>query len=51
LGSRIRYKLEIAMDALRTQMVIKKIGVLSGGERRRVALCDCYYKNLMCCVG
>ena len=32
-------KLEIAMDALRTPDGDNKIGVLSGGERRRVALC------------
>lgn len=32
-------KLEIAMDALRTPDPDMKIGVLSGGERRRVALC------------
>ncbi|QED37523.1 energy-dependent translational throttle protein EttA [Antarcticibacterium arcticum] len=32
-------KLEIAMDALRTPEPDKKIGLLSGGERRRVALC------------
>ena len=32
-------KLEIAMDALRTPNSNKKIGVLSGGEKRRVALC------------
>lgn len=32
-------KLEIAMDALRTPEGDKKIGLLSGGERRRVALC------------
>ena len=32
-------QLEIAMDALRTPPGDMKIGVLSGGERRRVALC------------
>ncbi len=32
-------KLEIAMDALRTPPSGQKIGLLSGGERRRVALC------------
>ena len=32
-------KLEIAMDALRTPEGDTKIGILSGGERRRVALC------------
>lgn len=32
-------KLEIAMDALRTPESDKKIAVLSGGEKRRVALC------------
>ncbi|MFV9550952.1 energy-dependent translational throttle protein EttA [Algibacter sp. PT7-4] len=32
-------KLEIAMDALRTPDGNKKIAVLSGGEKRRVALC------------
>ena len=32
-------KLEIAMDALRTPEGDKSISVLSGGERRRVALC------------
>ncbi|WP_019669538.1 energy-dependent translational throttle protein EttA [Eudoraea adriatica] len=32
-------KLEIAMDALRTPEADMKIGLLSGGERRRVALC------------
>ncbi len=32
-------KLEIAMDALRTPESDRKIGTLSGGERRRVALC------------
>jgi ATP-binding cassette ChvD family protein len=32
-------KLNIAMDALRTPDADKKISVLSGGERRRVALC------------
>tara|TARA_R110001632_G_scaffold230700_1_gene368403 strand:- start:1102 stop:2793 length:1692 start_codon:yes stop_codon:yes gene_type:complete len=32
-------KLEIAMDALRTPPGDQKVGVLSGGEKRRVALC------------
>lgn len=32
-------KLEVAMDALRTPDSDMKIGVLSGGEKRRVALC------------
>ena len=32
-------KLEIAMDALRTPEADTSIGILSGGERRRVALC------------
>ena len=32
-------KLEIAMDALRTPEGDKEISILSGGERRRVALC------------
>jgi ATP-binding cassette ChvD family protein len=32
-------KLEVAMDALRTPDADMKIGVLSGGEKRRVALC------------
>lgn len=32
-------KLEIAMDALRTPEADKKIEILSGGEKRRVALC------------
>ncbi|HUH34843.1 MAG TPA: energy-dependent translational throttle protein EttA [Moheibacter sp.] len=33
------HRLEIAMDALRTPDPDQLIGVLSGGERRRVALC------------
>lgn len=32
-------KLEIAMDALRTPEGTKSVAILSGGERRRVALC------------
>lgn len=32
-------KLELAMDALRTPAADAKVGKLSGGERRRVALC------------
>jgi len=38
-------KLEIAMDALRTPDGNKKIAVLSGGERRRVALCRLLLKE------
>jgi len=38
-------KLEIAMDALRTPDGDKKIKVLSGGERRRVALCRLLLKE------
>ena len=38
-------KLEIAMDALRTPESDKKIAVLSGGERRRVALCRLLLKE------
>jgi sulfate-transporting ATPase len=38
-------KLEIAMDALRTPDSDKKINVLSGGERRRVALCRLLLKQ------
>ncbi|MCG2420313.1 energy-dependent translational throttle protein EttA [Aequorivita sp. F47161] len=38
-------KLEIAMDALRTPDSDKLISVLSGGERRRVALCRLLLKE------
>jgi ATP-binding cassette ChvD family protein len=38
-------KLEIAMDALRTPEGDKPIAVLSGGERRRVALCRLLLKE------
>jgi ATP-binding cassette ChvD family protein len=38
-------KLEIAMDALRTPESDKPISVLSGGERRRVALCRLLLKE------
>lgn len=39
------HKLEVAMDALRTPDPDKKISVLSGGERRRVALCRLLLKE------
>jgi ATP-binding cassette ChvD family protein len=38
-------RLEIAMDALRTPEANKKIAVLSGGEKRRVALCRLLLKE------
>ncbi len=38
-------KLEIAMDALRTPPADQKVGVLSGGEKRRVALCRLLLKE------
>ena len=38
-------QLEIAMDALRTPPSDQKIAVLSGGERRRVALCRLLLKK------
>ncbi len=38
-GWNIEYKLERAMDALRCPSGDTKVDVLSGGERRRVALC------------
>lgn len=38
-------KLEVAMDALRTPPADQKIGVLSGGEKRRVALCRLLLKE------
>ena len=38
-------QLEIAMDALRTPPGDHKIGILSGGERRRVALCRLLLQN------
>ena len=38
-------QLEIAMDALRTPPSDQKISVLSGGERRRVALCRLLLKK------
>jgi sulfate-transporting ATPase len=38
-GWELEHQLEIAMDALRCPPPETKIGVLSGGERRRVALC------------
>ncbi len=38
-------QLEIAMDALRTPPGDQKVSVLSGGERRRVALCRLLLQN------
>jgi energy-dependent translational throttle protein EttA len=38
-GWNIEYKLERAMDALRCPVGEARVNVLSGGERRRVALC------------
>ena len=38
-------QLEIAMDALRTPHADEKVNVLSGGERRRVALCRLLLKK------
>ncbi len=38
-GWNIEHKLERAMDALRCPESTAKVNVLSGGERRRVALC------------
>jgi len=38
-GWDLETKLEIAMDALRTPPADQKVGELSGGEKRRVALC------------
>ncbi|MDZ4822683.1 MAG: energy-dependent translational throttle protein EttA [Flavobacteriales bacterium] len=38
-------KLSVAMDALRCPPEDQKIGVLSGGERRRVALCRLLLQN------
>ena len=38
-GWNLDHKLEVAMDALRCPPSDQKVGVLSGGEKRRVALC------------
>ncbi len=38
-GWELESELEIAMDALRCPPADQKVGVLSGGEKRRVALC------------
>ena len=43
-------QLEIAMDALRTPPSDKKIAVLSGGERRRVALCRLLLQKTRCFI-
>lgn len=44
-GWNLERKLEIAADALRLPEWEKKCGVLSGGERRRVALCRLLLSN------
>ena len=46
-GWEIERHIEIAMDALRCPAGNSKISELSGGERRRVALCY-YYLSLIC---
>jgi len=38
-GWELEHTLEVAMDALRLPAADEKVGVLSGGEKRRVALC------------
>ena len=38
-GWQIETKLDIAMDALRCQPADTPVNIMSGGERRRVALC------------
>ncbi|MEM0997625.1 MAG: energy-dependent translational throttle protein EttA [Bacteroidota bacterium] len=38
-GWNLDHRLEVAMDALRTPPAETKVGPLSGGEKRRVALC------------
>ena len=44
-GWNIEYKLERAMDALRCPDSEAKVNILSGGERRRVALCRLLLKQ------
>lgn len=44
-GWNIEHKLERAMDALRCPDATEKVSILSGGERRRVALCRLLLKQ------
>jgi sulfate-transporting ATPase len=48
-GTDSEHQLEIAADALRLPPWDAKIGVLSGGEKRRVALCRCCCPSPTCC--
>ena len=42
-------KIDIAMDALRLPPGDADVATLSGGERRRVALCRCCWSSPTCC--